>query len=361
MDCGVQPGGRPLSSVYRLINVFFDEAVLPRKLIDKVDGSGRQARCFPFRQVCAFNRLAMALALPQPCPEVRMKDKQGLVLGIMNLMLLIALGYLYFSSNDTVTNRLVRLETSAGSQDQRQQESFKEESAKNQKQIADIMSDLGLIKEKIGIASTELKRTRDTALSLKRLQEQSQKQLASKANSEDVDGLRRETTTKLAEYQQDSNTRIGNVSGEVAGLKQDLASTRDDWGRQLVDVKTALSAGIAKNAGELSDLRKKGDRDYFEFDIKRNSKQPFSRVADIQLAVLKTDPKKHKYNCAIQVDDFTLEKRDRTANEPVQFLVGRDQLRYEVVVNSVEKDRIRGYVSAPKDKTLAAGIPRFRE
>lgn len=36
-------------------------------------------------------------------------------------------------------------------------------------------------------------------------------------------------------------------------------------------------------------------------------------------------------------------------NEPVQFLVGKDRVRYEFVVNAVDKDRIRGYVSTPKD------------
>jgi len=137
-------------------------------------------------------------------------------------------------------------------------------------------------------------------------------------------------------------------------------ATRDDLGRQLTDVTNVLSERIAKNSGELAELRKKGDRDYFEFDIRKNSKQPLHRVADLQLALLKTDPKKHRYNVAIQVDDNRLEKKDRTTNEPVQFLVGREQLRYEVVVNSVEKDRIRGYVSAPKDKVLSAEVPRFR-
>jgi hypothetical protein len=283
-----------------------------------------------------------------------MKEKQGLVLGIMNLMLVIGLGYLYFSTSDTLTNRVVRLETSASQQEDRLQESSKQESAKNEKRFAEMTSDIGVIKQKVGVTSTELKRARETAQSLKRLQDESRKQLASKANSSDVD-------TKIAEVQQDSNTRFGSVSGELAGLKQDLASTRDDWGRQLVDVKNVLSEGIAKNSSELADLRKKGDRDYFEFDIRKTSKQPFKRVADIQLAVLKTDPKKQKYNFAIQVDDHTLEKRDRTANEPVQFLVGREQLRYEVVVNSVEQGRIRGYVSAPKDKTLAAGMPQLRQ
>ena len=59
----------------------------------------------------------------------------------------------------------------------------------------------------------------------------------------------------------------------------------------------------------------------------------------------------------IQADDNRLEKKDRATNEPVTFLVGRDKLRYEFVVNSVDKDRIRGYVSTPKDKVLAAEGP----
>jgi len=185
-------------------------------------------------------------------------------------------------------------------------------------------------------------------------------QLATKANSSDVDGVRQEATTKLAELQQDSNTRIGTVSTEVTGLKQDLVATREDLGRQLVDVKTTLSEGIAKNSGELAQLRKKGERDYFEFDVRKNSKQPLQRVADIQLGLLKADPKNHKYSLAIQVDDNRLEKKDKTANEPVQFLVGRDELRYEVVVNTVDKDHIKGYISTPKDKVLSAKAPKFR-
>ncbi|HEY2384866.1 MAG TPA: hypothetical protein VGK48_27135 [Terriglobia bacterium] len=301
-----------------------------------------------------------------------MKDKQGPVLGAMtamNLILVIAFGYSFFSTNNTLTDRVARLESAADSQEERQHESSKQqssraESAKDEKQMADILSDLGVIKEKIGVTSTELKRARETAQSLKRKQEETEEQLASqlasKADSTDIDGLK-ETTTKLAEVQQDSSGKIGSVSGELAGLKQDLAATREDWGRQLTDVKTVLSEGIARNSGELAQLKKKGERDYFEFDIRKNSKPPFYRVADIQLSLLKTDPGKHKYNVAIQVDDNRLEKKDRTANEPVQFLVGRDQLRYEVVVNSVEKDHIRGYVSAPKDKTLSAEIPQFRQ
>src|SRR5439155_26684209 len=111
--------------------------------------------------------------------------------------------------------------------------------------------------------------------------------------------LREVATTKMAEIQQDSTTRIGTVSGEVTGVKQELVAAREDWGRQLVDVKNVLSEGIAKNSSELAALRKKGERDYFEFDIRKNSKQPLQRVADIKLALLKTDPKNHKYSVSI--------------------------------------------------------------
>src|SRR5213076_2850050 len=181
-------------------------------------------------------------------------------------------------------------------------------------------------------------------------------ELASKANSTDVAAARQEASTKLAEVQQSSEAKIGTVSGEVKTVAANLDVSR----REITDVRTTLSQQIARNAGELADLRKKGERDFFEFDIKKPKKNEMARVADIQLQLRRTDPKKAKYDVVIQVDDSRLEKKERTANEPVQFLVGRDKLRYEIVVNFVDKDRVRGYLSAPKDKALAAERPQFR-
>jgi hypothetical protein len=275
------------------------------------------------------------------------------VLAAANFILVLALGYGHFSTKETLAGRIAAVEEAA-----------LEAQAQAERKMTDISSDVETINERVGVTSSELNRAREVAQTLKREQEQAAQELASqlatKANSSDVDGLRQEATTKLAELQEDSNTKIGTVSGEVTGIKQELISTREDWGRQLVEVKSVLSDGIAKNSSELSQLRKKGERDYFEFDIRKNSKQPFQRVGDIQIAVLKTDAKKGKYNVAVQVDDNRLEKKDRMLNEPLQFLVGRDELRYEIVVNSIEKDRIRGYVSAPKDKVLSAEGPRLR-
>jgi hypothetical protein len=285
------------------------------------------------------------------------------ILGGANLVLILVLGYGLFSVNGKLTDRIASIESLS---DQRQLENEKNYEARSEDEakMTDLLADLEMIKERAGVTSAELNRARQIAQSVKRQQEQAAKdmasQLAAKANSEDVNSLRQESITKIAELQQDSEARIGNVSEGLTGVRRDLVATRDDFGRQLIDVRNALSDRIARNSTELAELRKKGDKDYFEFDIRRNSRQPFQRVGDIQLSLLKTDIKKHKYNVAIQVDDNRLEKKDRTTNEPVQFLVGRDQLRYELVVNSVGKDRIQGYLSAPKDKVLSGESPRFR-
>jgi hypothetical protein len=278
-----------------------------------------------------------------------------LLLGIvLNIVLILALGYGLVSSRTAINDRFSSLESAA-----------QQAQLETDKKITNLASDFDQINKRVGVTSGDLERARQTAQLMKRQQEEAakelSKQLATKADSADMETLRQEASTKLAEVQQDSNTKIGTVSGEVSGIKQDVVATREDFGRQLVEVKNVLSEGIARNSTELDQLRKKGERDYFEFDVRKNSKQPFQRIADLQLSLLKTDPKSHKYSLAIQVDDNRLEKKDRTTNEPVQFLVGRDELRYEIVVNSVDKDRIRGYVSTPKDKVLSAEAPTFRK
>jgi hypothetical protein len=275
------------------------------------------------------------------------------VLAIGNLVLVLACGYGLFSINDTFNNRIAEMESA-----------MEQSQSAAEKRLTNVSSDVALINDRVGVTAVELKAARDAAQTLRQQQERAERelanQLASKANSTDVEVLREEATTKLTALQEDSNAKIGTVAGEVTGVRQELTATREDLDRRLVDVKNVLSEGIARNSGELAELRKKGERDYFEFDIRKNSKQPLQRVADIQMGVTKTDAKKGKYTAIVQVDDSRLEKKDRTVNEPMQFLVGRDQLRYEIVVNSVEKDRIRGYVSVPKDKVLAAENARPR-
>jgi chromosome segregation ATPase len=294
---------------------------------------------------------------PPPAPAVNTSLLKG-VIGVAAVLLLV-LGYYSYSTRASLQSQVNVLQSLLENQT--------EQVKALQKRSTDMGADIDVVTKRVGVTAQELGVARKFAERLKTEQEQAQQHLASelatKASTNDVAAARQEVQSKVAEVQQAADSKIGNVSGEVKTVAANLDATRKDLAdsrREITDVKTTLSAQIARNASELSDLRKKGERDYFEFDLKKPKKGEMTRVADIQLQLRSTDPKRAKYDLLIQVDDSKLEKKERTANEPVQFLVGRDKLRYEVVVNYVDKDRVRGYLSTPKDKALAAERPQFR-
>jgi hypothetical protein len=183
--------------------------------------------------------------------------------------------------------------------------------------------------------------------------------LSSKADASQVEAqvqaAKTETESKIGQV----STEVGGVKTEVVSVRNDLNSTRRDLEgtqRQLRDVNDTLSAAVAKNSTELAQLRLKGERDYVEFTIPKK-KEP-TKVEDIRLVLTNTDKKKGKFNLKILVDDSQLEKKDRVINEPIQFLVGQNRVRYEIVVNWVEKDKAGGYLSIPKDKSISAERPK---
>ena len=60
------------------------------------------------------------------------------------------------------------------------------------------------------------------------------------------------------------------------------------------------------------------------------------------------DAKRHKFNMVLVVDDIQIEKKDKTLLEPVQFYRKGSRQLNEIVVFTVQKDRISGYLSTPK-------------
>ena len=223
---------------------------------------------------------------------------------------------------------------------------------------AQLSSQLDVVTQRMGITAQELQQANALAAQLKQENTQTaqrlRRELAAKADSKSVSEFRQEAASRFNEVQQDTATKIAGVTGDVQGVRTDLTATRED----LANSKRDLNNLIAHNSTELADLRRRGERDYVEFDI-RKAKQP-GRVGDIMVDLKKTDVKRQKYDVVINADDSNILKKDRTANEPISFLVGRERLRYEFVVNYVDKDRIRGYLSTPKDKLMAETSPTLR-
>jgi len=263
-------------------------------------------------------------------------------------------GYWMMTTRAAMEERMKSMETDFRSMNEEAQDELKA-----------LSSDLDVVTKKMGITANELQQAQKVARQLKQentaMASRLRRDLSTKADSAAVMKLHEESTTKLNAVQQEASTRIDGITGDVKGVRTDLDATRSDLNmtrEELANSRRDLGTLIARNSNELAELRRKGERDYLEFDITK-SKQ-YSRVGDILVQLRKTDVKRQKYELAINADDSSIIKKDRTANEPVTFLVGRDRARYEIVVNYVDKDRIRGYLSAPKDKKLAADTLSLR-
>jgi hypothetical protein len=150
---------------------------------------------------------------------------------------------------------------------------------------------------------------------------------------------------KIAEQLTEVKTDVGNVRGTVEKTRTeldatiaDLKSVRGDLGVQ--------SGLIATNAKELAALRELGERNYYEFDIAKSKGN--TKVGSVVVALKKADLKRNRFTIELVADDRRVEKKDKTVNEPVQFYVSGGRMPYELVVNQVHKDRIVGYLAAPK-------------
>jgi len=169
---------------------------------------------------------------------------------------------------------------------------------------------------------------------------------------QDVDARVATELTSLKQATTSAQSNITDVSTEVKQVRTEVANTQSQLERTISDLKRTtgdmgvLSGLIATNSKQIDALKQLGDRDYTEFTLYK-TKQPI-KVGDISILLKKADVKANRYTVELHVDDRKIEKKDRSANEPLQFYVGRDRQPHELVVNRVGKDLIVGYLATPK-------------
>jgi F0F1-type ATP synthase membrane subunit b/b' len=185
-----------------------------------------------------------------------------------------------------------------------------------------------------------------------------QKELEERAQAiiqrEQADSQRLENAQKQTAQQVNAvSNQVSNVQTDVGGVKTDLSKTQTDLATtisQLQSVRGDLSntnSVIARNHDELVLLEHKGDRNYYEFSLDKGQKKP---VGTVSLELKKTDQKRSRFTLDIFADDKVYEKKDRNANEPLQFYSGKEPALFEIVVNNINsKNQVSGYLSAPKN------------
>lgn len=202
--------------------------------------------------------------------------------------------------------------------------------------LADLKGQLDVTSQKLGLTGDEVARARSLAQSAKKDQEKSDLALRQ----------------QIGQVQADTSTKFGEVATEISGTKSDVAATKADLEATKGKMQTAIgdlnvqSGLIARNHDEVEELKRIGQRDIFEFTLGK-TKGP-QRVGPIQILLRKVDAKKYRFTLNVVADDKSIEKKDKTVGEPVQFYVRGARAPYEIVVFEVSKDQAKGYLSTPK-------------
>ena len=145
-----------------------------------------------------------------------------------------------------------------------------------------------------------------------------------------------------------STDDVKALGTDVNGVKTDLDATKGN----LQQLRGEHGELIARNHEELEQLKRMGERDYFEFSLNGNGQK--QHVGSTQVELRSASSKKHQFTVALYVDDMRLEKKNKSINEPIYFYANGSRQPMELVVNKISDKSITGYLSAPKSIAASA-------
>jgi len=196
------------------------------------------------------------------------------------------------------------------------------------------------LQSEVNLVGDKLKLTEDQLATARNQVKQSRADYAKKLN--DVQ------TTLATKASADDVKALGT---DVNGVRTDLDSTKGN----IEQLRGEHGELIARNHEELEQLKRMGERDYFEFTL--TAKGSKEHVGQTQIELRSASSKKHQYTVALYVDDMRLEKKNKAINEPIYFYAGGSRQPMELVVNQISDKKISGYLSAPKAIAASAAKP----
>jgi hypothetical protein len=257
----------------------------------------------------------------------------GLAIGALGVVSLLGIGI-----GVSALNQAKSVEQSTQASMKQQNDALTQRLSKSDEQNQQLQSDLKVVTDKLNVTQDELVNARK------------QSKIAVATYNKKLSGLETNVNTQLATKA--STEDVTKLNGDVSGVKNELDATNQKLDRATGDMGV-MSGLIARNHDDVEELKRRGDRNYFEFTIQK-SKTP-QRVGPVQISLSKVDTKRSKYTMTVLADDKSIEKKDKTAGEPVQFYV-KGTARYapyELVVFEVGKNQVSGYLSTPKSAGAA--------
>ncbi|MGH9774911.1 MAG: hypothetical protein ACRD50_08180 [Candidatus Acidiferrales bacterium] len=246
----------------------------------------------------------------------------GLAVVVLAAVSLISLGVGW-----TASSRSKSLEEQLASQTQTQKQTsdlLSQRLAQAEQTNAQVQGELNVVTDRLKLTQGEADSAKRQARQILAAEDKKladvNSQLATKANTDDVNKL---------------GTDVNGVKTDLEAEKNSLQMTRGEFGTL-----------IAKNHDQIEELRRLGERDYFEFTIDRKGSR--QKVGNITVQLRGTNVKKNLFSVSLIVDDKNFEKKNRSVDEPIYLLTHSTRAPYEFVVNEIGKDHIVGYLSVPK-------------
>jgi hypothetical protein len=253
----------------------------------------------------------------------------GLAVALLGGVSLLGIGLGWSAINQTKGIQETTAASVKQSSDAIQQRLAKEEEINSQ-----LQSDLKVVTDKLNLTQTQLVSARK----------------ANKASSVEVDkkltGLESSVNTQLATKANVDD--VNKLNGDVSGVRTDLDATNSS----IQMARSEMGTLIARNHDEIDQLRRMGQRDYYEFTVTRKSGA--ERVGSIMVELKDINTKKNQYTINVLADDKSFEKKNRSVNEPIFFYTGGSKAALELVVNKVSKTTASGYLSVPKSGGTAS-------
>jgi hypothetical protein len=247
----------------------------------------------------------------------------GLAVAVLGALSLLGLGVGW-----SAINHANSVEKSTQTSLKQQDDSLGQRLSKTEEENQQLQSDLKVVTDKLNVTQADLiaarKQNKLAAMTygkkLNELGSNVNAQLATKASSDDVNKL----------------------GGDVTGVKTDLDATKNS----IQMARSEMGTLIARNHDEIDQLRRMGQRDYYEFTVTR--KAGAQKVGTIQVQLRDTNTKKNQFTINVLADDQSFEKKNRSVNEPIFFYTGGTRQAVELVINKVSKGTATGYLSVPK-------------
>ena len=252
----------------------------------------------------------------------------GLAVAVLGALSLLGLGVGW-----SAINHANSVEQSTQAALKHQNDTLGQRLAKAEDENQQLESDLKVVTDKLKVTQSDLiaarKQNKVAAANynqkLKDLDTNVNQQLATKASTDDMSKL----------------------GGDVTGVKNDLDATKSN----LQMARSEMGTLIARNHDEIDQLRRMGQRDYFEFTVTR--KAGAQKVGAVQVELKDTNIKKNQFTINVLADDKNFEKKNRSVNEPIFFYTGGSRQPVELVINKVSKTTASGYLSVPKNAASA--------